>query len=265
MFFPANSTWILQPNDQYVFGTFKRCLQQLFADRESAFALLGKNPSYTLASCVPAALDAITPRTVSASYEHIGLCPFNRTKMEAQLTAHLGRQSHSSPDVKRRSKLVDDLIEITLHAMKVASDEVAAHPPSTAHTTLKLNEFITVAEFHQRLRRGNAAYITDKHLRETKKTTKQLEKQAKMAELADDAARYNSVLAECHLNQQARTLASYCFNCCEPTEEGDRMCDGCQVHMACKRAECVKLLQMHETDCQQHPPSEGNLRSLTPY
>jgi len=270
MFFPANSTYILQPNDQYVFGTFKLRLSAMSSLVEARFALLDISSAYVVGACIPYALQQITPKAVRASYEVIGLQPFDEQKLMQTIEHNLG---HSSSGVVDEQPVDHDLTVVEKGAallasmLRAATSMEASHVTSKATTRLKVGEFIDVKQYAERLSAGKEQQKQKETVRQVNKRQK-LEREearrllqlAKQREIEDDIKAARATITECDMRDVARILSSYCINCRAPTSNKNLMCDHCETAMACDSPKCQQILMLHEATCASSPPLSTEVR-----
>lgn len=84
IFFPSNTSHIVQPCDDKVFAGFKVAARGVFNRTASRCTITEDDPNkYALYDCLTAYLKAVTKSVIIASFRDRGICPFSRPKILA--------------------------------------------------------------------------------------------------------------------------------------------------------------------------------------
>lgn len=84
VFFPSNTTHIVQPCDDKVFANYKKCATPVF-NRTAARCTLSEEDQNTFAlyDCLTAYHSGVTKQVIIASFRDRGICPFDRPRILA--------------------------------------------------------------------------------------------------------------------------------------------------------------------------------------
>lgn len=84
IFFPSNTTHIVQPCDDKIFANFKAEARRVF-NRTAARCTITEDDQnkYALFDCLTAYVKAVTKPVITASFADRGICPFDRVKILA--------------------------------------------------------------------------------------------------------------------------------------------------------------------------------------
>lgn len=145
LYFAKNCTHFLQPLDGLVFAAFKRRFRMALEQLTYDAAVSGGSSKGLVYNATYRALEhAMTPKTISKSWQQRGVWPFDRELILIEAEKWVGAQREQLDNTRRASRVsdVDIIVSQTKEISRIRS-EAAARRVSEVHATLPLNVVVT--------------------------------------------------------------------------------------------------------------------------